>query len=335
MPSHTILIDSRDRDFAAFPTPSQYKLKLPATYYNVKSARLVSAEIPRSFYTFSAALGNTSFDMILPSGTVTITIPDGNYTFTSMKTTLEGALASSTGLTFTVLFSATTNRVTIFNVELVDFTLVCPPTNVPTDWGLLYYLGFDADTTPASSSGKIASPRPATFNNIAYILLDIEDLYGVDEGATYGGAVGRRPFAKIPIDPGAEGYAMLDTSKCMFDDVLQRPVIPRLDTLRIRFRFHDNREVDFNMVDHSFAIKLETIENEPPKRVDIKVNLPQDQVIPAQKHTGHAGHMGHVGVEEQTTEPAKKGYRGWIVSGIIAAALAAAVLYFAFVARPR
>lgn len=331
MPSHTILIDSRDRDFVAFPTPSRYKLKLPSTYYNVRSARLVSAEIPRSFYTFSAALGNTSFDMILPSGTVTITIPDGNYTFTSMKTTLEGALASSTGLTFTVLFSATTNRVTIFNVELVDFTLVCPPTNVPTDWGLLYYLGFDADTTPASSSGKIASPRPATFNNIAYILLDIEDLYGVDEGAAYGGAVGRRPFAKIPIDPGAEGYAMLDTSKCMFDDVPQRPVIPKLDTLRIRFRFHDNRDVDFNMVDHSFAIKLDTVEHEPPKRIDIKVNqsTTATAVTPTQQQPDKS--PPPVG----TVKSPKRGYRGWIVSGIIAATLAAAVLYFAFAARPR
>lgn len=325
MPSHTILVDSRDRDFSAFPTPSQYKIRLPQSYYNVKSARMVSAEIPRSFYTFSAALGNTSFDMVLPTGTVTVTIPDGNYTFTSMKTTLEGALASSTGLTWTVLFSATTNRVTMFNVELVDFSLVCPAQDIPTDWGLLYYLGFDADTSPTSSSGKIASPRPATFNNIAYILLDIEDLYGVDEGAAYGGVVGRRPFAKIPIDPGSEGYAMLDTSKCLFDDVAQRPVIPRLDTLRIRFRFHDNRDVDFNMVDHSFAIRLETVDQEPSETIS---------VVGVKNAEKPASKPKVVKIAAPASAPQQKRPK-WIVPAALAALLISIGLYFAFVARPR
>lgn len=326
MPSHTILVDSRDRDFSAFPTPSQYKIRLPRSYYNVKSARMVSAEIPRSFYTFSAALGNTSFDMVLPTGTVTVTIPDGNYTFTSMKTTLESALASSTGLTWTVLFSATTNRVTMFNVELVDFSLVCPAQDIPTDWGLLYYLGFDADTSPASSSGKIASPRPATFNNIAYILLDIEDLYGVDEGAAYGGVVGRRPFAKIPIDPGSEGYAMLDTSKCLFDDVAQRPVIPRLDTLRIRFRFHDNRDVDFNMVDHSFAIRLETIDQEPTGIVTSTAAAATEKPKTKTKIIREK-------VVASAPTPEQKRPR-WIIPAALAALLISIGLYFAFVARP-
>lgn len=332
MPSHTVLVDSRDRDFSAHPTPSRYKIRLPRSYYNVKSARLVSAEIPRSFYTFSAALGNTSFEMILPSGTVAITIPDGNYTFTSMKTTLEGALAASTGLTWTVLFSATTNRVTMFNVELVDFTIVCPAQEVPTDWGLLYYLGFEADTSPASSSGKIASPRPATFNNVAYILLDIDDLYGMDEGATYGGVVGRRPFAKIPIDPGSEGYAMLDTSKCLFDDVAQRPVIPRLDSLRIRFRFHDNRDVDFNMVDHSFAIRLETVDREPAGGANVVVAkrrpLPPPAAAP-NKQVSKKQSPAAVEIANPQKRPR------WVIPAALAAVLVSIGLYFAFVARPR
>lgn len=320
MPVHTLLIDSRDRDFEAFPSPSSYKLWLPASFYDVTSARLVSAEIPRSFHTFSTAMGNTSFDMIVGGNTVAVTIPDGNYTFTSMKTTLEGALAYATGLTFTVLFSATTNRVTMFNVELTDFELACPASDAPTDWGLLYYLGFDADTTPTSSSGSITSPRPATFNNIAYILMDIEDLYGVSEGGLYGGVVGRRPFAKIPIDPGMEGYAMLDTSKCMFDDVPQRPRIPRLDSLRIKFRYHNNQEVDFNGVDHSFTIRLETIdrESEPPV-IAVESPAPKVKRPVAPKPPPPQTPSPIIVVEKS---------RGYLKPAILAAVLAAMAWYF-------
>ena len=180
MTVHTVFIDSRDRDFDAFPTPTAYKVRLPRNYYNVTSARLMSAEIPRSFYEFTAAAGRTSFDIVVKggSGAYTITIPDGNYTFMSMKTSLESALAYATGLTWTVLFSSTTNRMTMFNVELVDFSVTCAPqTDRPTDWGLAYYLGFAAGTTGNSSSGSLTSPLPARFHTTMYALLDI-DLLG-------------------------------------------------------------------------------------------------------------------------------------------------------------
>jgi hypothetical protein len=38
----------------------------------------------------------------------------------------------------------------------------------------------------------------------------------------------------------------------------QKPTIPRLKELRIRFRYHDGRTVDFNGVDHSFTLCVET-----------------------------------------------------------------------------
>lgn len=265
MTVHTVFIDSRDRDFDAFPTPTAYKVRLPRNYYNVTSARLMSAEIPRSFYEFTAAAGRTSFDIVVKggSGAYTITIPDGNYTFMSMKTSLESALAYATGLTWTVLFSSTTNRMTMFNVELVDFSVTCAPqTDRPTDWGLAYYLGFAAGTTGNSSSGSLTSPLPARFHTTMYALLDIEELHGMDEGGLYGGVVGKRPFAKIPLNPSTEGYVMLDPSQVMFDAIPQRPIVPRLDSLQIRFRTHDNVPIDFNGVDHSFTLRLETRDRE-------------------------------------------------------------------------
>lgn len=257
---HTLLVDSRDRNFAEYPTPNEYKLRLPMTYYNVVGARLASAEIPRSFHTLSASHGNTSFDIVVAGAAqpVTVVLEDGNYTFMSLKVGLESALDVATGLAWTVMFSSTTNRVTLVNSQMTEFVIDSPDAQQPTDYGLLYYLGFDRGQTFTSSSARLTSPRPASFHGVSYILLDIEELRGAAEGMLYGGGAGQRPLAKIAMDPGAQGITMLDTSKCAFDAHPQKPMIPRLKELRVRFRYHDGRAVDFNGIDHSFVLSIET-----------------------------------------------------------------------------
>lgn len=260
MTSHILFIDSRDRDFQVDPTPNRYKIMLPQTYYNVISARLLSAEIPRSFHTFSQKKCNTSFDISIGGATQTITIQDGNYTFDILKTALEIGLSSATGLSWTVFFSSTTNCATVFNSEGKDFTIHSPASEHPTDYGLLFYLGFQSGKDYPSETGKVTSDRPASFHGVSYILMDIEELRGAAESGMYGGQVGGSPFAKIAMDPGAQGVTMLDTSKCTMLSMPQRPVVPRLKELRVSFRYHDGSPVDFNNVDHSFTLCLETQE---------------------------------------------------------------------------
>lgn len=257
--SHLLFIDSRDRDFEVYPTPNEYRVRLPQTYYNVTSARLVSAEIPKSFYTFSTLKGNTSLSISVGTGPPqTVTIEDGNYTFESLKTALEVGLSSTTGLTWTIMFSSTTNRTLMFNAEGVDFTVHSLESDRPTDYGLQFYLGFRSGMDYTSVGGELSSDRPASFHGVSYIFMDIEELKGGAEGGLYGAQVGGRPFARLSMDPIAQGVAVLDTSKCTDVWLTQQPMIPRLKELRIRFRHHDGSIVDFNGVDHSFVMCLET-----------------------------------------------------------------------------
>lgn len=253
-----MLVDSKDRDYTTHPTPNEYRVRLPQTLSNVTSARLISAEIPRSFHTFSATRGNTTFDIKVGGDSSTVLIDDGNYTFTSLRAALETALQVATGLQWTVLFSSTTNQTIMYNEEGTEFTIVSPPSDRPTDYGLLFYLGFPAGLDCVSAGGKIVSPGPATFSSVTYILLDIEELRGAFEGGMYGSEIGGRPLAKIPVDPGADGIIMLDQTKCAPVALHQKPKITRLKELRIRFRYHDGTLVNFNGVDHSFVLCLET-----------------------------------------------------------------------------
>ncbi|AGE59592.1 hypothetical protein ATCVOR07043_989R [Acanthocystis turfacea Chlorella virus OR0704.3] len=271
MEVHTLVIDSRDRDFSAYPSPGYYKLTLPKTYYNVTNARLISAEIPLSFYQFSSAMGNTTFDILIGSTTYTITITDGNYSFASLKVELESVMTIATGLQWTVLFDTITGTTRLFNTGPTEFSIIIGSQETPVDWGLLYYLGFEADATYTSTLGSLTSPGLAIIFTTQYILLDIEELYGIDEGALYGGVVGRRPFAKIPINPMDQGYAILNTSDCLFDNIPQKPCLPRLDTIRVRFRYHNNNIIDFHGVNHSFTIRLES-RSSPCRDITIKNN---------------------------------------------------------------
>ena len=281
MDVHTLIIDSRDRDFSSYPTPGYYKLTLPKSYYNVTAARLISAEIPLSFYQFSSSLKNTSFDITISGTTYTIVITDGNYTFASLKVELESVLAIKTGLTWTVFFDSITGTTRMFNTGPTEFTITTGVQDNPVDWGLLYYLGFKDDTTYTSTLGSLTSPSVAIIYTTQYILLDIEELYGIDEGGLYGGVVGKRPFAKIPIDNTHDGYAILNTSDCLFDNIPQRPCIPRLDTIRVKFRYHNNKVIDFHGVNHSFTIRLET-----------KSKQCRDITVKNEPNSGYGGNAG-------------------------------------------
>lgn len=267
MTSHILLIDSRDRDYSKYPDPNKYRIRLPRTFHDVIGARLMSAEIPRSFHTFSAQANNVSFEITINSITASIVIDDGNYTFASMCVALEKALSQATGLTWSALVSSTTNRLVLLNQETTPFTVSSvqsPIYDRETEWGLLYYLGFEKGTTGSSPEGQLVSPRAASFHGVSYILMDIDELKGADEGALYGAEVGGRPLAKIVVDPGQMGLAILDTSKCLTVVSAQLPRIPRLRELHVTFRYHDGRPVDFNGVDHSFVLLLETAAMKPP-----------------------------------------------------------------------
>ena len=266
-PSHTplqaprsILIDSRDRDFTKYATPSEYVIKFPTTYKNVTSARLVSAEIPSSFYVFTASAGNTTLKVTLsPSRSEDIVIPDGNYGFSTIETALETALNEAfagDGVTFTVTIDRVTLKTTIncsdgTKTVGVDTTTASTMT---TGWGLAYYLGFNAKNTTFSGTGLVTSPGVASLNPESYILISIDPLDRVDETGFAGEGGGERVFAKVPV-------AVNSFDLCFYDKQITcnaiLPPIAKLDQVRVRMRFHGSSElINFNGVDHSLTLEV-------------------------------------------------------------------------------
>lgn len=247
----TIHVDSRDRDFAVHPTSSQFTVDLPETLKNVSSAVLVTAELPLSYYVFSAARGNTSLTVAVDSVSKTVTIGDGNYTPAQMATALKAALDAAFSKTFTVAIDAVTMRTTIgvTGTVSVDATAAAKK----TEWGLGYYLGF-AGGVVTTGTNAVTGTRVATLSPENYLLLDVEELNGLSQCAMYNaGGAGHKTFAKIPLNGTSYTYNFYDR---LVTVVEQRPQLTKLDRLRVAVRFHDGSLVDLNGCEWSFSIEF-------------------------------------------------------------------------------
>lgn len=265
---HTLSVDSRDRNYATYPSPSRYRLDLPVTYYNVTSVRLISCEIPQTFFVFSAALGNVSMVVSLYDVanvvrvTRTVVIPDGNYTLGTIASAVTSALDSTfaqDGATFAVGVNPVTLKLTIACVQNRSIVIDTTPTNVAssaaTGWGLGYNLGFNKNEIVSGS--YITCPRVVSLNPYTYILLDIDGLGRIDECSIDDPGNGGTVFAKIPITDQPWGVVTANgINACISSRRIFRPPLVQQDRLYIQFRFHDGTLVDFNNVEHSFTLEF-------------------------------------------------------------------------------
>lgn len=252
----TVHIDSRDRDYDKYPSGSQFAVALPETIQNVTSAVLVSAELPLSYYVFSAARGNTTLKATLNGTTKSVTVPDGNYGPTTMAAALKTALQSAfSPATFNVGFDTSTMKCTISATSSPSGTLSVDTTDAvkKTEWGLGYYLGFPRATV-TSGTGAVTGTSVASMNPENYLLIEIEELNGIRQAAMYAtGGSGRTSFAKVPLNGDSYTYNYYDKTLTYVD---LRPQLNRIDRLNISIRFHDGTLVDLNGGEWSMSLEF-------------------------------------------------------------------------------
>ena len=255
-----VCVDSRDRDFERYPSPTSYRVRLPAALHNVSAARLASAEVPATFYVFSAARRNVTLRVLMEDSR-DVTIPDGNYNTTTLCAALRTAMdATFPGTTFTASVDSTTLRLTLTPSPLAPLAVdtraadgVVDPSK-PTDWGLAYYLGFDRDAVTGDGSGIVTGTRVVLPNPITYLMLSIDELDRVDEAQLYGSGGTGRAFAKIPLNVDSNQYVFFDKAHLTHNIIA--PPIRRLEYLTVSLRLHDGTPLDFNGGEHSLTLHL-------------------------------------------------------------------------------
>jgi len=275
--SYLVIVDSRDRDFKLFPKPNSYTIQLPTVYKNVINVNLRSIEVPTSFYVFHENFSNTSLRVnIYDAGgttlesTALVKIPNGNYSVYTMESSLVTALnAAFSPLTFVAQVNRTTGGMYIKNVEgrVVEIDTTVDVLDKETDWGLAYFLGFEKNTTYRGNA--VQAPNIVSLLPFTYILMDIDEVNSMDECNMYGepGGYIKNAFAKIPISVTSFDYVFRDEKCCVYNRSSLNPPIGKLTKLTVNWRFHDGKIIDFNGVEHSFAIEIVC---ESPDRIPIK-----------------------------------------------------------------
>lgn len=257
----TVLVDSRDRDYATNPDASSFVIRLPETLHNVTNAVLISAELPTTYHVFSAAKGNTTLRLTIDGVTRDVTIPDGNYTPAALAAAVQAAIVAADYTTdsITVTVGPADSRCTIEATTeptsqiIVDCASATLGNAKPTNWGLAYYLGFTRDATH-TGIGSLTGSRVVTSDPEAYVLVDIDELNGVSETAMYADGGTRGAFAKIPLTQKNFGQVSVYDKTLVCNEL--RPPRARLDRLSISLRYHDGTLLDLNGAEWSATVEL-------------------------------------------------------------------------------
>lgn len=290
----SVLVDSRDRDYHAHPHPHKYSIRLPHTLRNVTHARLMSCEMPASFYVFQDTHGTTGMRVSVEETVRNVFVSEGNYSFSTMSKELEKRLEEAfPTFAFQVKFDDVTQRcrfhvslnetpVSSFTIDTTDDARMQTSRAInrskETGWGLAYFLGFERDAVHESTDGTLEGTRPAIVFPENYILLDIRGLGKVQEAGLFGEQEARHTFAKIPINA-PWPYALSTWSQVVQTNTISpgvnppstfpsvywdkqittntiTPPILELDVLHVEFRFHDRTPVDFHSFEHSMTLEF-------------------------------------------------------------------------------
>lgn len=173
-------LDSLD----TFQTPSassstrdwpQFLMSKPLT--NVAAMKILEAQIPFTWYVFNTS--NNQFTLQEDIGApVTIFVPIGNYSSTSLSAVLSSILTTSSpnGRTYTVTYSGSsstqpnTGKFTFTSSVAAVFTFTFGGTEGDTDPGI--YLGFRGSTPISSTIGGIlVAPNVANITGPNYLYL--------------------------------------------------------------------------------------------------------------------------------------------------------------------
>lgn len=264
-----------------------FRLKEPIK--NVISVRLSSIEIPNSFYTFSLARGNTSFELIYPSGssnTYLITIPDGNWdsgdntSITSLvyqvQLAIKNALSSPTNISPSITVNYVSDNIgqgKIFISDLIVGGISQPfdinwrvglNNNRVSDFGLGYNLGFRqlfyTPITNPEQGGKTYYAE-AVINTIDtnYIFLTLDPDWKVIEQQTPD-RTQLFSFAKIVIDQPKFAIVYDNGQNTLTKEYfLRQPT--NIFSIPVRISDPYDQDIDLNGLDFSFTLELTEVVN--------------------------------------------------------------------------
>jgi hypothetical protein len=282
-----INIDTRFLDHKNV-TDTQLMMNLPERINNVKSVEIIQAEIPITFYNISTALGNNTCKIIdnETKTTTMITIPDGNYTSSSLIDIINKNAGFVNKLTLSNPSIDTATATTGFNTGITVLSNTANPNKYTIVWfdgtftgsikaQLGWLLGFRKanyslpyTTTIGNTSSKISTITSEAFmdiDTVKYIYLAIEEFHNTFPNSFVSpmtnNVLNQKPIARIQINKNLHPFGtVMKTSKelgSLCSDIRTYVGFVDLQKLKLMFVNEWGSPIIFNGLDYSFIMKLE------------------------------------------------------------------------------
>jgi len=242
-------IDTRFRNNYTITSSSNFLFDLPLRFANTVSIELSSFEFPDINYTISKKAGNNYFSVIFDTGSYYITIPDGDYTNTSLIDTLNTYVTSNL---IPLNFSLNNANRLIINSEYefkLDFE--SPDNTIPLPLKLGWILGFRngiyTDENSYTGEGLVDLSGPK------YIYLVIDDFNNnVNNGfysAFNNSVLNKNILARLSLSNNLVKTSIITTARQYFGPV-------DVQKLQVQLLDEYGRVLEVNNMDYSFCLTL-------------------------------------------------------------------------------
>jgi len=270
-------IDSRFQEEYNLNKGANFTFQLPQKMTDIKSIAVRCAEIPMSFYYFSAKRGNTTFNVKDSNGYYYLkTIPDGNYTVSQLQGQINNALSSVPAQNNSDFVSIpNTNNVTITNNNASQTDL-----NYTFYWdtdslgnlqrnnfksSLGWSLGFRQPSYKLNREDTITSEAVVDVYNIRYLFLVVDEFRSSNPNSFISplasSLVSKNILARITLNPAFYPYGTILTANTFNGYLLsdQRVYAGKTDIQKLQISLVDEygNVVDLNGIDFSFCLEIE------------------------------------------------------------------------------
>lgn len=237
MVKRRIIINSKDRISG---TPGEYTIKIPNSFDNNSTCRVISAIIPNSYYTFTQKTNTFAYN---DGNDREVFFPTNQYYTTGdeLADQLEELLKVN-DVDFTVTFSNNTNRITITNNTNV-FSINFDKSTCNT------FIGIDNVGTSAITSSFIA-PNNVDVNPNRSILVHCDIIRG---GYTTSFNTKSDILCHIPVDVGTSSFINYfpATKETFLIDSGEL-----INSFNISITDINNKVIDFNGINHELVLEF-------------------------------------------------------------------------------
>jgi hypothetical protein len=243
-------------------------LTLPERINNVKSVLVRNLELPVTFYNISDTMGNHQIDLriISTDARVTITVPNGEYTETTLFAAIDAEILGLSNPVFRNLsfhFQPTTHKTTIYNSDVTESIAV----HMGGRRGLGWLLGFrtrevivPADTFVVTSEAVV----DIVTNHYFYLLVD--EFVGGGAPNSFlasrtSSLLQKNILARIAINRSTFGFGSWITANNYNGYLLsdRRTYAGKVDIQRLQLRLVNDmgQPVDLNGAEFSLCVEVE------------------------------------------------------------------------------